>query len=126
MRSQRPEIDIVILRSLVLAEGIGKGLYDEIRAFREASGDARLKTILGTGNLVSLSNVARASLVAMMAGADFIKDVNRKRKCKCQSARQFGDAPAAFGIFISTPGPWWALSRQEVFALRVMRSLIWC
>jgi deoxyribose-phosphate aldolase len=66
------EIDIVIRRGLVLA-GDWQGLYDEIRAFREAAGDAHLKTILGTGNLVSLSNVARASLVAMMAGADFIK-----------------------------------------------------
>jgi len=66
------EIDIVIRRGLVLA-GDWQGLYDEIRLFREAAGSAHLKTILGTGNLVSFSNVARASLVAMMAGADFIK-----------------------------------------------------
>jgi deoxyribose-phosphate aldolase len=66
------EIDIVIRRGLVLA-GDWQGLYEEIRAFREAAGDAHLKTILGTGNLVSLSNVAKSSLVAMMAGADFIK-----------------------------------------------------
>ena len=66
------EIDIVIRRGLVLA-GDWQGLYDEIHLFREAAGDAHLKTILGTGNLVSFSNVARASLVAMMAGADFIK-----------------------------------------------------
>ena len=66
------EIDIVIRRGLVLAAD-WQGLYDEIHLFREAAGDAHLKTILGTGNLVSFSNVARASLVAMMAGADFIK-----------------------------------------------------
>jgi len=66
------EIDIVIRRGLVLV-GDWQGLYDEIRLFREAAGSAHLKTILGTGNLVSFSNVARASLVAMMAGADFIK-----------------------------------------------------
>ena len=66
------EIDIVIRRGLVLT-GDWQGLYDEIHLFREAAGDAHLKTILGTGNLVSFSNVARASLVAMMAGADFIK-----------------------------------------------------
>jgi len=66
------EIDIVIRRGLVLA-GDWQELYDEIHLFREAAGDAHLKTILGTGNLVSFSNVARASLVAMMAGADFIK-----------------------------------------------------
>ncbi len=66
------EIDIVIRRGLVLS-GDWQGLYDEIRSFRAAAGDAHLKTILGTGNLVSFTNVARASLVAMMAGADFIK-----------------------------------------------------
>ena len=66
------EIDIVIRRGLVLA-GDWQGLYDEIRLFREAAGKAHLKTILGTGNLVSFSTVARASFVAMMAGADFIK-----------------------------------------------------
>jgi deoxyribose-phosphate aldolase len=48
-------------------------LYDEIRAFREACGEAHLKTILGVGELATLTNVARASQVAMMAGADFIK-----------------------------------------------------
>ena len=66
------EIDIVIRRGLVLS-GDWQGLYDEIRAFRQAAGKTHLKTILGTGNLVSFTNVARASLVAMMAGADFIK-----------------------------------------------------
>ena len=50
------EIDIVIRRGLVLS-GDWQGLYDEIRAFRAAAGDAHLKTILGTGNLVSLTNV---------------------------------------------------------------------
>ena len=66
------EIDIVIRRGLALTEDWTR-LYDEICAFREAAGDAHLKTILGTGNLASFSNIAKASLVAMMAGADFIK-----------------------------------------------------
>ena len=44
-----------------------------MRAFREACGDAHLKTILATGELATLRNVARASLVCMMAGADFVK-----------------------------------------------------
>src|SRR5207237_10547434 len=48
-------------------------LYDEISAFKQASGRAHLKVILGTGDLLTLRNVARASFVAMMAGADFIK-----------------------------------------------------
>jgi deoxyribose-phosphate aldolase len=66
------EIDIVINRGHVIT-GDWQTLYDEIRAFRDAVGDAHLKTILGTGDLKTLRNVAKASLVAMMAGADFIK-----------------------------------------------------
>lgn len=66
------EIDIVISRRHVLT-GNWQALFDEIVAFREACGPAHLKTILATGQLGSLTNVARASLVAMHAGADFIK-----------------------------------------------------
>ena len=66
------EIDIVITRAHVLL-GHWDALYDEVRAFREACGDAHMKAILATGELATLSNVARASQVAMMAGADFIK-----------------------------------------------------
>ena len=66
------EIDIVISRRLVLT-GDWQGLYDEMRAFREACGEAHVKAILATGELGTLRNVARASLVCMMAGADFIK-----------------------------------------------------
>lgn len=66
------EIDIVITRAHVLNQDWA-GLYDEVRAFREASGAAHLKTILATGQLGSLNHVARASMVCMMAGADFIK-----------------------------------------------------
>ena len=66
------EIDIVIDRGLALT-GDWERLYDQIRAFREACGTAHMKTILGTGDLATLRNVAKASLVAMMAGADFIK-----------------------------------------------------
>ncbi len=66
------EIDIVITRGHVL-RGDWPALYDEVRAFREAAGPAHLKAILGTGDLATLTNVARASRVAMMAGADFIK-----------------------------------------------------
>ncbi len=66
------EIDIVIDRGLALT-GDWRRLYEQLRAFREASGPALMKAILGTGDLATLRNVARASLVAMMAGADFIK-----------------------------------------------------
>lgn len=66
------EIDIVISRRHVLT-GNWHALYDEVQAFREACGDAHLKTILATGELGTLRNVYRASMVCMMAGADFIK-----------------------------------------------------
>lgn len=66
------EIDIVITRQHVLT-GNWQALYDEVRTFRQACGDAHLKAILATGELGTLRNVMRASLVSMMAGADFIK-----------------------------------------------------
>ncbi|MFQ5889596.1 MAG: deoxyribose-phosphate aldolase [Gemmatimonadota bacterium] len=66
------EIDVVITRAHVLT-GDWEALYHEVRTFREASGDAHIKTILATGELGTLRNVAKASLVCMMAGADFIK-----------------------------------------------------
>lgn len=66
------EIDIVISRRHVLT-GNWQALYDEMKAFRDACGDAHVKAILATGELGSLRNVARASVVCMMAGADFIK-----------------------------------------------------
>src|SRR6266851_9246 len=66
------EIDVVITRAHVFG-GHWQRLYDEIAAFKEACGAAHCKVILGTGDLGTLRNVARASWVAMMAGADFIK-----------------------------------------------------
>jgi deoxyribose-phosphate aldolase len=66
------EIDIVIHRAQVLTQD-WTGLYDEVSAMREASGEAHLKAILATGDLKTLRNVYKASMVAMMAGADFIK-----------------------------------------------------
>ncbi len=66
------EIDIVISRRHVL-NGEWTALYDEVAAFRSACGAAHMKTILATGELGTLRNVARASQVCMMAGADFIK-----------------------------------------------------
>jgi deoxyribose-phosphate aldolase len=66
------EIDIVVTRSHVLT-GNWSALYDEVRAFRDACGDAHMKSILATGELATLTNVARASIVAMQAGSDFIK-----------------------------------------------------
>lgn len=73
MKAGATEIDVVISREKVLT-GKWKSLYDEIVAYREACGSrARLKTILGVGNLETLTNVAAASAVAIMAGSDIIK-----------------------------------------------------
>jgi deoxyribose-phosphate aldolase len=66
------EIDVVITRSHVIT-GNWQALDSEVRAFREACGEAHLKVILGTGDLPTLRDVGQASMVAMMAGADFIK-----------------------------------------------------
>jgi len=66
------EIDVVISRYHVLT-GDWQSLYDELRQFRETCGDAHMKTILATGDLGTLKQVYQASLVAMMAGSDFIK-----------------------------------------------------
>lgn len=66
------EIDVVISRQQALA-GDWPALYRELQSFREACGHAHLKVILATGELGTLRTVARASLVAMMAGADFVK-----------------------------------------------------
>ena len=66
------EIDIVISRRHALT-GNWQALYDEMAEMREACGDAHVKAILATGELGTLRNVAKASLVCMMAGADFIK-----------------------------------------------------
>lgn len=66
------EIDIVITRGHVLT-GNWHALYDEVKQMREACGEAHLKSILATGELATMRNVAKASMVAMMAGSDFIK-----------------------------------------------------
>lgn len=72
VRAGAAEIDIVISRARVLT-GDWQGLYDEVKAYREACGEAHMKAILATGELGTLTNVARASWVCMQAGADFIK-----------------------------------------------------
>jgi deoxyribose-phosphate aldolase len=72
VRDGAREIDIVITREHVL-RGDWQALYDEVRDFRAACGDAHVKAILATGELKTLRNVARASVVCMMAGADFVK-----------------------------------------------------
>lgn len=72
VRDGAREIDIVISRAHALT-GNWQALYDEVRAFREACGEAHMKAILATGELATLRQVGQASIVCMMAGADFIK-----------------------------------------------------
>ncbi len=99
------EIDIVISRRHVLTQN-WQALYDEMRAFRTACGDAHVKAILATGELGSLRNVARASLVCMMAGADFIKtstgkeSVNATLPVSLVMIRAIRDYEAATGFRI--------------------------
>lgn len=96
------EIDIVITRAHVLT-GNWTALYDEVRAFRAACGPAHLKAILATGELGTLREVARASAVCMMAGADFVKTstgketVNATLPVGLVMARQIRDYHARTG-----------------------------
>lgn len=79
------EIDIVIDRSLVLTHK-WKELYDEVAAMRAACGNAaHLKAILGIGECGTMENVFKASMVAMFAGADFIKTSTGKEAVSCGS-----------------------------------------
>ena len=73
------EIDIVINRAYVL-QNDWQRLYDEVRTFKEIAKDKKIKTILGVGDLETMRNIAKASLVCMMAGADFIKTSTGKEK----------------------------------------------
>ena len=99
------EIDIVISRAKVLT-GNWRGLYDEVRAFRDACGETHLKAILATGELGTLTNVARASWVCMMAGADFIKtstgkeSVNATLPFSLVMARAIRDYQASTGYAV--------------------------
>ena len=93
------EIDIVISRRHVLT-GNWQALYDEMCAFRAACGAAHVKAIIATGQLGTLRNVARASHVCMMAGADFIKTSTGKESVNAtlpvsltmvRAAREYGE-----------------------------------
>ncbi|WP_432255585.1 deoxyribose-phosphate aldolase [Limimaricola sp. AA108-03] len=94
------EIDIVITREHVLKRDWA-ALYDEVAAMREACGDAHLKAILATGDIATLRNVYAASMVAMQAGADFIKTSTGKEGINAtlpvsltmvRALRDYGDA----------------------------------
>ena len=108
-RGQR-EIDIVIHRAQVLQQD-WNALYDEVAAMREACGDAHMKAILATGDLKTLRNVYKASMVAMQAGADFIKtstgkeDVNATLPVSLTMVRALRDYGALTGHSRSDSSP---------------------
>ena len=99
------EIDIVIHRAHVLAQE-WRALHDEVSAMREACGPAHLKAILATGDLKTLRNVYKASMVAMQAGADVIKtstgkeDVNATLPVSLTMVRALRDYHEYTGIKI--------------------------
>ena len=124
------DIDVVITRAHVF-EGRWQELYDEIAAFKQASGSAHMKVILGTGDLVTLRNVARASFVAMMAGADFIKTSTGKeptnatlpvgfvmtraiREYALETGMAVGFKPAGGIRTAKQSGEWLALMKEEL------------
>ena len=72
IKSGANEIDIVINRGFVIQNN-WKKLYDEVKSFKLAANKTKIKAILGVGDVETMRNVAKASLVCMMAGADFIK-----------------------------------------------------
>ena len=106
------EIDIVITRAHVFSQNWA-ALFDEITQMRAACGDAHLKTILATGDLKTLRNVYKASMVAMMAGADVIKtstgkeDVNATLPVSlvmCRAIRDYGEASGGVQIGFKPAG----------------------
>src|SRR5207302_2535602 len=131
------DIDVVITRAHVFG-GRWQELYDEIAAFKQASGPAHMKVILGTGDLLTLRNVARASFVAMMAGADFIKTSTGKEPTNAtlpvgfvmtraiqESAQQTGMAVGfkpAGGIRTAKQSTEWLALMKEELGLSWMKA----
>lgn len=129
------EIDIVITREHVL-RGNWSALYDEMRQMREACGDAHMKAILATGDLKTLSNVYKASMIAMQAGSDFIKtstgkeDVNATlpvsltmvralRDYKDRTGQMVGFKPAG-GLKTAKDAMNWLILMKEELGTRFM------
>lgn len=98
------EIDVVIRREWAL-RGKWERLYDEIRALREGAGEATLKVILATGELGDPQRMARTALVAMMAGADFVKTSTGKEATNATLPAGLALAHAIRAYFESTGFP---------------------
>jgi deoxyribose-phosphate aldolase len=119
------EIDIVIHRAQVLTQDWA-ALYDEIAAMREACGAAHLKAILATGDLKTLRNVYKASMVAMQAGADFIKtstgkeDVNATLPVSLTMVRALRDYGAFTGFKIGFKPAGGLKSAKDAMAWQIL------
>ena len=119
------EIDIVITREMVLKQD-WSALYDEIAAMREACGKAHMKAILATGDLQTLRNVYAASMVAMQAGADFIKTstgkegVNATLPVSLVMIRALRDYGAATGIKIGFKPAGGMKTAKEALAWQIL------
>jgi len=135
------EIDVVITRAHVFGAR-WQALYDEIATFKQACGAAHMKVILGTGDLLTFRNVARASFVAMMAGADFIKTSTGKeptnatlpvslvmvraiREYAQQTGMAVGFKPAG-GIRTAKQSIDWLAMMKEELGLSWMRAISVC
>src|SRR3981081_3583477 len=130
---------VVITRAHVFG-GRWQALFDEIATFKAACGNAHMKVILGTGDLLTLRNVARASMVAMMAGADFIKTSTGKeavnatlpvglvmtraiREYAQQTGMAVGFKPAGGIRTAKQSVEWLALMKEELGASWMKREL---
>jgi deoxyribose-phosphate aldolase len=131
------EIDVVITRAHVFG-GRWQALYDEVAAFKQACGPIHMKAILATGDLLTLRNVARASVVAMMAGADFIKTSTGKESVNAtlpvglvmaRAIREYAERTgmavgfkAAGGIRTAKQSTDWLAMMKEELGLSWMRA----
>lgn len=124
------EIDIVIRREHVL-NGEWEQLYHEVKAFKQASSPAKLKVILATGELGTTENIYKASVTAMMAGADFIKtstgkeEVNATLEAGCVMMQAIKDYKTLFNLKVGLKPAggikssdqamsWWQLLQNEL------------
>ncbi|RZF40318.1 hypothetical protein LSTR_LSTR006927 [Laodelphax striatellus] len=125
------EIDIVISRDLAITEK-WEELYSEIKAMKKACGRAHLKTILATGELATLSNVYKASLVAMMAGSDFIKTSTGKEAVNatfpvgivmCRAINNY-QIRTGIKLMYSTSNHVWPTNEANQYLLINMKNLL--
>ena len=118
------EIDMVIDRGAFLS-GRYREVFDEIVAVKQACGDAHLKVILETGELVTYDNVRRASWLAMLAGARLHQDLHRQGRAGRDAAGHAGHAGGGARLPRRRPAARSASSRPAASAPPRTRSSTW-